>query len=128
MNKLPPDSPPSDTPPPDGPLTSAQFHILLTLADGRRHGYGIMQEIHRRTGGAVELGPGTLYRSIKQLLSRGLIAEVAGAAEVQANGENQRRVYALTPRGLARTTEEARRLRSLARWADEALALEGGGA
>jgi len=43
------------------PLTSAQFHILLTLAEGRRHGYGIMQEILRRTDGAMELGPGTLY-------------------------------------------------------------------
>lgn len=106
----------------DLPLTSAQFHILLTLAEGRRHGYGIMQEVERRTGGAVELGPGTLYRSIKQLLGRGLIVEV----EPEPEATQPRRPYALTPEGRARTAEEARRLRSLVQWAEDAMVIEGG--
>jgi DNA-binding PadR family transcriptional regulator len=112
---------PSDHTGADLPLTSAQFHILLTLAEGRRHGYGIMQEIERRTGGAVELGPGTLYRSIKQLLERGLIVEV----EPEPEASQPRRPYALTERGRARTAEEARRLQSLVRWAEDALVIEG---
>ena len=107
-------------------LTSAQFHILLTLAEGRRHGYGIMQEIEHRTDGAVELGPGTLYRSIKQLLSRGLIIEVDNGADGLAEAGKQRRSYALTPEGKARAAEEAQRLQSLVRWAEDAMALEGG--
>jgi DNA-binding PadR family transcriptional regulator len=106
----------------DGTLTSAQFHILLTLAEGERHGYGIMQEIERRTGGAVELGPGTLYRSIRQLLDRGLIREADGAA---ADG-GTRRPYVLTVEGRVRTSEEARRLRTLVEWAEDSLQLEGG--
>ena len=116
--------PPHDIP--DPPLTSAQFHILLTLAEGERHGYGIMQEVERRTGGAMELGPGTLYRSIKQLLARRLIVEVKGGDQAEAEPGKPRRCYALTPLGKARTLEEARRLRSLMEWADATLAPEGG--
>ena len=109
-----------------GALTSAQFHILLTLAEGKRHGYGIMQEIEGRTDGAVELGPGTLYRSIKQLLARGLIIEVDSGNDGQADTGKHRRSYALTPAGKARTSEEAQRLRELVRWAQDAMVLEGG--
>ena len=107
-------------------LTSAQFHILLTLAEGKRHGYAIMQEIERRTDGAVELGPGTLYRSIKQLLAGGFIIEVDNGADGSADAGKQRRSYSLTPAGKARTSEVAQRLRELVRWAEEAMVLEGG--
>jgi len=69
-------SSPSHPSSPGAALTSAQFHILLTLSQGERHGYGIMQEISARTGGAMELGPGTLYRSIKQLLDRGVFHRI----------------------------------------------------
>lgn len=110
----------------DGPLTSAQFHILLTLVEGNRHGYGIMLEIESRTGGAVELGPGTLYRSIKQLLARGLIEETASTGDRAESGSKHRRTYTLTKEGLVRTKEEASRLRDLMAWADDTLILEGG--
>ena len=109
----------------DPALTSAQFHILLTLAEGKRHGYGIMQEIERRTDGSVELGPATLYRSIKQLLGRGLIAEVDDDAYGD-DGEKRRRSYVLTPVGKTRTGEEAQRLQTLVQWAEDPLVLEGG--
>src|SRR5689334_2103258 len=58
------------------PLTPAVFHILLALADGERHGYSIMQEIAAHTGGHMRIGPTTLYRSIKHMLTDKLIAEV----------------------------------------------------
>jgi len=111
----------SDGSRPDDSLTPAQLYILLTLAEGSRHGYGIMQEVERRTDGAVVLGPGTLYRSIKQLLEQGLITEVDEDPEAR----RPRRSYALTRAGKTRTAEEARRLQSLAGWARAAMALEG---
>jgi DNA-binding PadR family transcriptional regulator len=74
----------------------------------------------------VELGPGTLYRSIKQLLARGLIVEVDGDGGEQGDTGSQRRSYVLTPEGKARTVEEAQRLRALVQWAEEAMVLEGG--
>jgi len=122
----PPGTAATGSPTADGPLTSAQFHILLTLADGSRHGYGIMQEVERRTDGAVELGPGTLYRSIKQLLARGLIVEIDEDVGDPGDRGRQRRSYVLTPEGKARTVEEAQRLRALVQWAQEAMVLEGG--
>jgi DNA-binding PadR family transcriptional regulator len=122
---------PSDTTspresPPEAVLTSAQFHILLTLAEGQRHGYAIMREVESRTSGALELGPGTLYRSLKQLLTRALIVEVRGREEEQTDAGNQRRCYALTREGKVRPVEEAQRLRALVRWAEDAMGLEGG--
>ena len=111
---------------PGGPLTGTQFHILLTLAEGERHGYAVMQEIERRTEGELVPGPGTLYRSIKQLLTRGLIVELDEATEGPPTPGKRRRVYALTPEGRTQALGEARRLRALALWAEEAMALEGG--
>ena len=49
------------------PLTRAQLHILLALAEGERHGYAIIKEIEEMTEGDVSLLPGTLYRLIKQM-------------------------------------------------------------
>ncbi len=113
-------------------LTSAQFHILLALSDGARHGYGIMQEVERRTDGALELGPGTLYRSIKQLLDRGFVVEIGAGMEgkqppQKATGPGkQRRSYELTEFGRIQVAEEARRLQALVQWAEDALAREWG--
>ena len=104
-------------------ITSAQFHILLTLAEGERHGYAIMQEVHRRTDGAVELGPGTLYRSIKQLLDRGFIEEMPLDDRDEPGARKMRRSYALTAEGKTRTLEEARRLQDLMEWAETALVM-----
>ena len=59
------------------PLTAPVFHILLALADGEKHGYAIMREVEKSTGGRVSMGPGTLYGAIKRLLKAGLIAETA---------------------------------------------------
>ena len=126
MRGTPAANPLSDVAGNDPALTPAQFHILLTLADGSRHGYGIMQEIRERTEGALDLGPGTLYRSIKQLLERGLISEMEAPATGGAKPDDRRRPYGLTPAGKARLKEEAHRLRALVRWAEEAMVLEGG--
>ena len=96
------------------PLPPATFHILLSLADGERHGYGIMREVTDRTDGGVRLGAGTLYGALKRLLEGGLVAESDERAD-PAMGEERRRYYRLTPFGRAVARAEARRLEALVR-------------
>jgi DNA-binding PadR family transcriptional regulator len=98
------------------PLSPAVFHILLALADEERHGYGIMQEVERRTNGAVQLGPGTLYGAIKRLLTNRLIVEVDERPDPELNDE-RRRYYRLTEVGLGVLSAEAARLDEMVRQA-----------
>jgi DNA-binding PadR family transcriptional regulator len=96
------------------PLSAAAFHILLALAGGERHGYGIMQETARSSEGRVHLGPGTLYRSLKRLLADGLIEESAERPVPELDDE-RRHYYRLTPLGLRVAQAEAERLAALVR-------------
>ena len=91
------------------PLTPAVFHILLALADNERHGYGIMQEIGRRTDGKLRMGPGTLYGSIKRMLTDGLIEE-SGERPDPTLDDERRRYYRLTDFGQRVVRAEAQRL------------------
>src|SRR5262245_12596021 len=105
---------PQPEPPPDlaAPVTPAVFHILLALADGESHGYGIMQEVGALTRGEKPLGPGTLYRSIQRMLVDGLIQELSIALHGESD-DDRRRYYRLTGKGLAVARAEARRLADL---------------
>src|SRR4029450_3962206 len=94
------------------PLTPAMFHILLALADSERHGYDIMREGDARTGGKVRLGPGTLYGSIKRMLSDGLIEELDERPDPQLDDE-RRRYYRLTDFGYRIAVGDAERLARL---------------
>jgi DNA-binding PadR family transcriptional regulator len=94
------------------PLTPAMFHILLALADKERHGYHIMREVEERTGGDVRLGPGTLYGSIKRMLSDGLVEESDERPDPDLDDE-RRRYYRLTDFGYRVATAEAERLARL---------------
>src|SRR5687768_7846330 len=87
------------------PLTAVSFEILLALAEGGRHGYDIMLEIERRTGGRVSLNPGTLYRALDRLVEQGLLEAV-----FQRVGEERRRQFSLSPLGNAVAAAEAERL------------------
>ena len=94
------------------PLKPAAFHILLSLADAERHGYGMMQEVLLRTDGRVKLGPGTLYGAIKRLVADELIAETEERPDPQLDDE-RRRYYCLTKLGRKVITLEAKRLADL---------------
>ena len=83
------------------------FHILLALAGGDLHGLGIAAEVERATDGAVELGPGTLYRSLKEMAEARLIEEVRGR---EADPDPRRKYYRITAEGRARVSVEAERL------------------
>ena len=91
------------------PLPPASFHILVALADDDRHGYGIIKDVASRSGGAVRLSPGTLYRSVERMLEQGLIREIASKPAKDMDDE-RRRYYRLTPFGRAVAMAEARRL------------------
>jgi len=92
------------------------LHILVAVADGERHGYAIMQEVAARTAGAVRLGPGTLYGSIRRMLDDGLIVELDERPD-PAQDDVRRRYYRITPLGRRVAREEIGRLASLVRHA-----------
>ncbi len=94
------------------PLTPAVFHILLALADGEKHGYGIMKEVSQRTGGSMRMGPGTLYGSIRRMLASGLIEATDERPDPEIDDE-RRRYYRLTEFGLRVAQAESRRLDQL---------------
>jgi DNA-binding PadR family transcriptional regulator len=100
------------------PLAPSVFHILLTLADRERHGYGIMREVEGRTGGEVHLGPGTLYGSIKRMLAEGLIEESDERPDPEMD-DHRRRYYRITPFGRRVAGAEAERLAELVNMARE---------
>jgi DNA-binding PadR family transcriptional regulator len=91
------------------PLPAATFQILVALADDDRHGYAIMQDVNARTGGAVKLSAGTLYRSVQRMLEQGLISEVRSRPAKEMDDE-RRRYYRITPFGRSVARAEARRL------------------
>jgi DNA-binding PadR family transcriptional regulator len=94
------------------PLTPAMLHVLLALADGDTHGYAILKEIERRTGGAVAIGAGTLYALIKRLLAEGLIVEAAERPDPELD-DQRRRYYRLTRFGRKVTIAEVARLEAI---------------
>ncbi len=93
-------------------MTPAVLNILLALADRERHGYGIMREVEGRSGGEVRLGPGTLYGSIKRMLTDGLIEESDERPDPEMD-DQRRRYYRTTDFGRRVAGAEAERLASL---------------
>ncbi|MDQ3997484.1 MAG: PadR family transcriptional regulator [Gemmatimonadota bacterium] len=104
--------PPAPEPDAFLPLPASEFQILLALADGERHGYAIMQEVDRRSGGAMRLGPGTLYGSVKRMLAAGLIEE-SEQRPAATRDDERRRYYRITALGRHVATAEARRMERL---------------
>ena len=105
------------------PLPPATLHIMLALSEGERHGYAIKKEVARLTEDRVNLGPGTLYGAIKNMLASGLIEESEDRPELYLDDE-RRRYYRLTPFGLSVLSAEVERLRELVRVADIRAALK----
>ena len=92
------------------PLKPVDLELLLALADGDLHGYGLVQAISEHTNGLLVLDPGNLYRVIKRLLADGLIAE--SDREATDSGE-RRKYYRITPLGGRVLAQELDRLRHL---------------
>jgi DNA-binding PadR family transcriptional regulator len=88
------------------------FDVLVSLADGDRHGYAILQDIAERTGGRIRLSPSTLYSVIKRLLESALIEELSERPD-PAHDDERRRYYRLTKLGRRVAESEAARLTRL---------------
>jgi DNA-binding PadR family transcriptional regulator len=96
------------------PLKSQWFHIMLSLAGGEQHGYGIMQDVLELTGGKVRLWPATLYGSIKRLIEAELIEESDERPAPELD-DARRRYYRLTRIGKRVLDAECARLQELVR-------------
>ncbi|HEX9035491.1 MAG TPA: helix-turn-helix transcriptional regulator [Ktedonobacterales bacterium] len=111
----------------EAPLSVGVYHILLALARGERHGYGIMREVEALSDGVTRLGPGTLYRTLREMLDAGLIVE-SGERPDPAHDDERRRYYALTEAGRRAALAETRRLARLVEAARATPGLGFGGA
>jgi DNA-binding PadR family transcriptional regulator len=95
------------------PLRPVEFDVLLSLAAGERHGYGIIQDADAR-GSATVPDVGTLYRALRRMQDQGLIAPSARREAPDAD-DARRNYYRITPLGLRVAQAEARRMAVLTR-------------
>src|SRR6266508_2745973 len=93
------------------PLKPLHFLMLLALVEGERHAYGIKKDLASR-GEHPDIGPGTLYRTIAQLIDSGLIEE-SDRRPVAELDDERRRYYRLTTFGRRVVAAEAARLDDL---------------
>jgi DNA-binding PadR family transcriptional regulator len=101
------------------PLTPAGYQVLLALAEGKSHGYAVMRFVEGVTDGSVQLGPGTLYRTIARLVADGLVEEIPGGDGDEPH-DARRRNYRLTPLGLTAAKRETELLARLVQVAVDA--------
>ena len=93
------------------PPTHISFHILVALAGGDLHGYGLLKEIEERSGGRVSPSTGAMYLALQRMEEDGLVEP---SPDRPRPGEDSRRkYYRLTAAGRVRAGEEARRLADL---------------
>ena len=89
-------------------LPAHWFQILLSLADGERHGLAITKDVFARTEGDMHLWPGMLYGALKKMADKGMVASVDAPASFESGG-GKPRFYKLTPAGRRACAAEAAR-------------------
>jgi len=99
------------------PLHPKDYHILFVLLDGACHGYRIVKEIERQTGGQVRMEAGNLYRSIRRMVRDGLVVESDRRPAPEVD-DRRRRYYGVTDLGRRVLAAEAARLRAVVAAAD----------
>src|SRR5215471_18345685 len=104
------------------PLPLPVFHMLLSLAEGERHGYALKREILQRTEGKLNLGSGALYGSINKMLEQELIVESDERPDPHLDDE-RRRYYRITTLGRRVVQAETERMRQLVQLAETCLGL-----
>ncbi|MBQ3178136.1 MAG: helix-turn-helix transcriptional regulator [Clostridia bacterium] len=87
-------------------LTEAVYYILLSLTDPL-HGYGIMQNVEKLSGGRVRLAAGTLYGALNTLLEKGWITALPGEKDTR------KKEYQITAEGRMALLDEIARLTEL---------------
>lgn len=91
------------------PLSESYFYILLCLARGDNHGYGIMQMTEKLSGGEVKIGSGTMYGATGNMMKKGWIEEIMS----NEPGVERRRLYRITDAGRSAMREEITRLKRM---------------
>ncbi len=104
-------------------MTRLTYEILLALADGDLHGYGIIKEIEERGGESATPSTGALYLALQRMQGDGLIEDTPAP---EADGDARRRYYRITPKGRDLAEEESRRLAALVAAARARKLLAGG--
>ncbi len=107
------------------PLKPQDYHILFVLLGGERHGYGMVKQIERETGGMIRLEAGNLYRSVRRLIKQGLIVESDRRPAPESDDE-RRRYYSVTEFGRRVVAAETERMRTLVAAAKARLATSSG--
>lgn len=107
------------------PLRPVIFEILLMLNEAPLHGYGIMKEMTERTGGRTILGPGTLYRTLKEMRTQRLVQPAS--RNTAKDADERRYYYEITSFGKQVAAAEASRMASLVNVARAGNLISGGG-
>ena len=100
------------------PLSPSKFYVLLSLAEGDKHGYAILKDVARQTQGQVQFSASTLYGIIQQLETQRLIRE-SGSRPDPALDDERRRYYCLTDLGRQVAAAEAQRLKDAVSLAED---------
>ncbi|MFW6097338.1 MAG: PadR family transcriptional regulator [Chloroflexota bacterium] len=106
------------------PLTEATFYILLSLSQGRKHGYAILKNVTKLSGDTVELSTSTLYSALSRLQEQELIVRVEDETGDDGGPGLPRKAYELTGRGRRILEAEVARLRRQVRAGQQVLGLE----
>lgn len=107
-------------------MSNLEYHVMLALANGPLHGYAIKDAVKSESGGALTPLPGTLYRVVARLMTRGLATEIEPAGEAPPHPGLPRRYYGLTAAGRRALAAEAQRLKQAARLAEARLGMSEG--
>ena len=91
------------------PMSESYYYILLCLAKGENHGYGIMQMTEKLSGGDVTIGSGTMYGATGNMMKKGWIREIMS----EGPGLERRRLYQLTDSGREALRTEIARLQRM---------------
>lgn len=91
------------------PLKPVVFQVLLSLVDGERHGYAIVQDIAERSSARMQIEPGNLYRTLRFMLDEQLIEE-SDRRPAAGLDDERRRYYRITRFGQRVASAEAARL------------------
>ena len=87
-----------------GPMTEAMYYVLLALLEPG-HGYRLMGEVEKVSGGRIKMGPGTLYGVLTRMKNEGLV--------LLTEDDGRRKVYRITSTGKTALLQEYRRLKAM---------------
>lgn len=96
-----------------GELTDSAFYILSSVTE-QKHGYLIMKTIEKYTNNQVIIGPASLYTTLKKLLAADLV-------EINADAEDNKKVYKITDKGREMLIKEIERKKQMIKFAENFL-------